>query len=153
MKKILNLFNLKPVSLSFPTYIVLSAVFFLFLSGMAEASPERDQKVAALKPLKGMCYVPYTSDWTTNRGQGQKYFDTDYTNSCFPLLWSSANNGRGDLKTFHSLGVNFLRLYDWSAPPNPPGGTLTLNLRNHLPFLDECARYGIKVAIPISNYN
>jgi hypothetical protein len=109
--------------------------------------------VAALTPLKGICYVPYTSDWAENRGDGQKYFDTDYTNSCFPLLWGTDNSGRGDLKGFHGLGVNFLRLYDWSAPPSPPGGSLTLNLRNHLPFLDECARYGIKVTIPVSNYN
>lgn len=130
---------------------VLLLVFsFLFI---VNVQADRASKVEALRPLKGLCYVPYTSDWSSNHGNDQKYFDTDYTNSCFPLLWGTANNGRGDIKTFHELGVNFLRLYDWSAPPNPPGGDLSLNERNHLPFLDECHTYGIKVTIPFSNYN
>ncbi|MCF8085094.1 MAG: hypothetical protein K9M96_18600 [Deltaproteobacteria bacterium] len=134
-------------------YLLWPALLLLIWGATAYASSDRASKVNALKPLKGMCYVPYTSDWAAHNGPGQRYFDTDYTNSCFPLLWGTASKGRGDLKTLHGLGVNFLRLYDWSAPPSPPGGPLTLNLRNHLPFLDECAKYGIKVTIPFSNYN
>ena len=129
-------------------FLILSIALFC-----QRMTADRASKVSDLKPLKGLCYVAYTSDWSTNHSNGQKYFDTDYTNNCFPLLWGTANSGRGDIKTFHSLGVNFLRLYDWSAPPNPPDGPLTQNLRYHIPFLNECHTYGIKVTIPFSNYN
>ena len=42
-------------------------------------------------------------------------------------------------------------LYDWNAgtQPGAPGGG---KMRDHIPFLDYANSLGIKVTIPISNY-
>ena len=100
-------------------------------------------------PILGVSYSPVPSDDTPS--PPQKYFDTDFTNSSFPLIWGSENSGRGDIKNLAAIGVNFVHLYDWSVPPapgNPPGDYQ----RNHLPFLKECATQAVKVFVPISNY-
>ncbi len=74
-----------------------------------------------------------------------KYFDTDFANSDFSLLWGSP--GRNDLDTIRTgLKMNFIALYDWS------GGFC----RNHTPFLNAAWNGGtnpLKVTIPISNFN
>ncbi|MDP5199815.1 hypothetical protein [Flavobacterium sp. DG2-3] len=105
---------------------------------------------SALVPLRGSAYVPAPADDTPN--PPPKYFDTDFTNSHFPLLWGKADGGRGDVSNLaNELKVNFLHLYDWSTPPAPdkqPGPYQ----RSHISFLDECAANNIKVFVPISNY-
>lgn len=107
-------------------------------------------KLAALYPIRGLCYQPVPSDAAGNVGGAHKYFDSDYTNSGFPMLWGTP--GRNDLANFkNNLNVNFLHLYDWSVPP-APGATVGSYQRNHVPFLNHCASNGIKVTIPISNY-
>src|SRR5205085_2751152 len=58
---------------------------------------------------------------------------------------------RGDLAVLSSIGVNFVHLYDWSVPPSPghdPGD----HQRNHIPFLQSCARHNIRVFVPVSNF-
>ncbi len=130
-----------------------SAVF----TGMDDKLAE---KVQDLIPLRGMSYTPHPSDQTKEPAAAKwNYFDSDFTNSSFPGLWgASVANARGDLKKMHDLNVNFLHLYDWSVPalpygpPPEPGLADTSYRRNHIPFLDECAKQGIKVTIPISNY-
>jgi len=105
---------------------------------------------SALFPMRGSAYVPAPSDDALN--PPDKYFDTDFTNSTFPLIWGKANGGRGDLFNFaNDLKVNFLHLYDWNVPPFPdqePGPYK----RSHMSFLNECAANNIKVFVPISNF-
>jgi hypothetical protein len=110
----------------------------------------RIASASALFPLRGSAYVPAPSDNALN--PPEKYFDSDFTNSTFPLIWGQANGGRGDLFNFaNDLKVNFLHLYDWSVPPFP-GQEPGQNQRSHMSFLNECATNNIKVFVPISNY-
>ncbi len=105
--------------------------------------------VPNLKNIKGVSYSPAPSNDkpvpTTN------YFDTDFANSCFPLLWDDANSGRGDVKNLAALGVNFIHLYNWSVPP-VPGSNPGDYQRSHSSFLKKCGDEGINVFVPISNY-
>jgi hypothetical protein len=100
--------------------------------------------------IRGVAYMPGPSDYTKTKGV--QYFDSDFYNEDFSALWSPAgtgslNVGRGDLDRFQTqLGVNFIHCYDWSAP------VPSLGLRNHLKFLQECVKRGMKATIPISNY-
>ena len=101
--------------------------------------------------IKGLCYTPEPSD--DLQTTPSQYFDSDFWNSAFAPMWSSQQNipgftnngrpvnGRGDLASIKSLGVNFLHLYDWNAQ------------RNHTPFLNQAAQDGISVTVPISNYS
>ncbi len=91
-----------------------------------------------LAPIKGVAYQPAPSDYTPC--QSCPYFDTDFANDAFKELWSSEGGGRGDLAALQGLGVNLVRLYNW----NPQ--------RDHLGFLNEAHRRGIRVVVPISNY-
>lgn len=102
-----------------------------------------------LSPIKGLCYSPSPKD--NHNPPPPKYFDSDWTNSTFPLIWGSENKGRGDLANIAGIGVNFLHLYDWSVPP-APGAMPGPYQRSHLSFLKECARTGIHAFIPISNF-
>lgn len=105
--------------------------------------------LSALQPLKGVSYSPAPSDDTPR--PPLKYFDTDFANSTFPLIWTPGQGGRGDVKNLADIGVNFLHLYDWSVPP-APGSAPGAYQRNHLPFLEYCGRCKVKVMVPISNY-
>jgi hypothetical protein len=96
------------------------------------------------RPLLGMAYSPEPSDYgdpanTCPFPNSCKYFDDDFFNADFPLLWGSS--GRDDQKTIQdSLNMNFLHLYNFGV------------CRNHIPFLDYAQSLGISVMIPISNY-
>lgn len=116
-------------------------------------------KILALRPLRGMDYTPSPSDFhpgchpplqEENHDPAVcKYYDSDFANDDFKGLWSSQNPngtgvGRADLESMAmNLNVNLIRLYDWSPPP----------FRHHLNFLNEANNRGIKVAVPISNFN
>ncbi len=128
---------------------------------------ELAQDVSHLLPLRGMSYTPHPSDQlNVLDGEGEtkgkpkwNYFDSDFTNESFPGLWGTAvADARGDLQKMRDLGVNFLHPYDWSVPGSPygpppePGNGPNDYRRNHIPFLDECDKQGIKCMIPISNY-
>src|ERR1041384_4608378 len=105
--------------------------------------------LARLVPMQGVAYTPVPSDATP--APPQKYFDTDFTNSTFPLLWGADNGGRGDIAALGGIKVNFVHLYDWSVPP-APGSAPGQYQRDHLPFLPEGAAHGGNVFVPISNY-
>ncbi len=105
--------------------------------------------VPNLKNIKGISYSPAPSNDAPQ--PLPIYFDTDFANSCFPLLWDDANSGRGDVKNLASLGVNFIHLYNWSVPP-APGSEPGNHERSHTTFLKKCGDEGINVFVPISNY-
>jgi hypothetical protein len=104
-----------------------------------------------LTRIKGLAYTPEPSD--DHETTPLAYFDSDFWNNAFTPLWSSQQNipgfqsggkpvnGRGDLATIQSLGVNFLHLYNW----NPD--------RDHASFLAQANADGISVTVPISNYS
>jgi hypothetical protein len=104
-----------------------------------------------LTHIKGLAYTPEPSD--DLQDTPANYYDSDFWNSAFTPMWSSQQNipgfqenggpvnGRGDLASFQSLGVNFLHLYDWNAQ------------RDHTSFLNTAASDGISVTVPISNFN
>mmetsp|Transcript_21329 Transcript_21329/g.35170 ORF Transcript_21329/g.35170 Transcript_21329/m.35170 type:complete len:637 (-) Transcript_21329:199-2109(-) len=94
-------------------------------------------------PVRGMNYQPDPSDYSQNRGPPKIYYDSDYYHDDFTALWGALADGHGrqDLKLMaKAMNVNFIRLYNW----NPE--------HDHLSFLRECARLGLSVAVPISNY-
>src|SRR4051812_43623193 len=90
-------------------------------------------KAYGLVGLKGMDYEPAPSDYSTSGGSpsADKYWDTDFANLDFKMLWSLC--GRNDLGTMASQGINFIKLYNWSSTNGlgPNGGC-----RQHIPFLD-----------------
>ena len=115
---------------------VASILAAILPAGVATAATPQIRTVGQ---IKGVSYQPVPSDYSPC--QSCVYYDTDFFNADFPLLWSAENGGRGDLKTIgQTVKANMLHLYDW----NPA--------RNHLPFLNEASSYGVRVAVPISNY-
>jgi hypothetical protein len=107
--------------------------------GTSDPVPEAVQRVANLRPLRGIAYKPSPSDYLGN-GQGL-YYDSDFANDDFRQLWGPT--GRDDIGNLAAAGVNFLHLYDW----NQPGSG-----RNHANFLNYCGQKGISVAVPVSVY-
>ncbi len=100
------------------------------------------------RPLLGIAYTAEPSDYNNtnvcNNPSACKYFDSDFANGDFSLLWGSS--GRDDLDAIRKLKMNFITLYDWV------GGFC----RDHKPFLDAAWNSGDKslmVTIPISNFN
>jgi hypothetical protein len=92
------------------------------------------------RPLLSMAYTPEPSDYGAQYTcEGCKYFDSDFYNSDFKLLWGSG--GRDDLRTLGQIHANNLHLYDWSS------------CRDHLPFLNYAQANGLTVWVPFSNYN
>jgi len=120
----------------------------VFIDSAGIAAPGGAQQLAQRllpRPVKGMCYVPAPSDYTTSctAAPKQTYYDSDFYNADFQQLWgTSGSPARGDLQAIAGLGANLLHLYDWNRPQE----------RNHLPFLAEANARGLKVAVPISNY-
>lgn len=96
------------------------------------------------RPLLSMAYTPEPSDYdarfTCMFPDGCKYFDSDFYNTDFNLLWGP--NGRDDIsKLGATVHANNLHLYDWST------------CRDHLPFLNYANTNGLTVWVPFSNYN
>lgn len=80
------------------------------------------------------------------------FFDSDITADAFQAIWGSKNGcGRNDLETMAAQGVNLVRLYDYNYQRGSDkwqtGGS------GHIAFLDKAQSLGIKVIIPVSNYN
>jgi hypothetical protein len=95
------------------------------------------------RPLLSMANTPEPADYdaafTCPYPDGCKYFDTDFYNSDFALLWGPG--GRDDLKILGQIHANNLHLYDWSI------------CRDHLPFLNYAQANGLTVWVPFSNHN
>jgi hypothetical protein len=119
--------------------------------GTATLSSQARMALFGLTNIKGLCYTPEPSDDTPQPPSA--YFDSDFWNTAFAPMWSSGQNlpgfttdtggsvnGRGDLATMQSLGVNFLHLYDWNFA------------RDHTSFLAAAKADGITMNVPISNY-
>jgi hypothetical protein len=123
-------------------FAILSAAFTL--NGTAQA-PAYDRSgpwwKAVPRPLQSMAYTPEPSDYAAvcHNPAECKYFDSDFYNSDFKLLWGPG--GRDDLRTLGEIHANNLHLYDWST------------CRDHLPFLNHALANGLTVWVPFSNYN
>jgi len=80
------------------------------------------------------------------------FFDSDMTAEAFQALWGSKDGcGRNDLEAMAAQGVNLVRLYDYNYQRGSVKWTTAGN--GHIAFLDKAQELGIKVIIPISNYN
>jgi hypothetical protein len=94
------------------------------------------------RPLLSMAYTPEPSDYgpqfVGDSPATFKYFDSDFYNSDFKLLWGPG--GRDDLRTLGQIRANNLHLYDWSP------------CRDHVPFLNYAQANGMSVWVPFSNY-
>ncbi len=121
-------------------FATLLCTLALFGLAFALAAPAlAGTPVSNLGILKGVTYSPTPSDYHPGMW---KYEDSDFATSQFKALWGSANGvGREDLKNIsQDLHANFIRLYDWNQA------------NDHGEFLDTAASYGIKVAVPISDW-
>jgi hypothetical protein len=104
-------------------------------------------------PVKGMNYEPAPSNYVPG---APLYYDTDFYNQDFVQLWGPGTppaqpNGRDDVADMASLGVNFIRVFNWN--PGEPGG---IPLRNHQPWLDYMVKAASKrmyVAAVFANGN
>jgi hypothetical protein len=135
------------------TLPLLAVIAGAALPAAAQIAPA----LTALRPIKGISYQPSPSDdcqlqtqnnatspcSTPLQGYNPTYYDTDFYNTDFALLWgpgTAATPGRNDLATMQAQGINFLHLYNWNAQ------------RDHGSFLDAVHAHGMKVMVPVSNY-
>jgi hypothetical protein len=117
-------------------------LFSMFLVIGAFSSVAMADKRANLLGMRGVAYSPTPTDYVPGK---PIYNDSDFFNDDFTALWGEddlAGYSREDIKEMSLLGVEYIRLYDWNTPSQ----------RSHIPFLNECNKYGIKVLVPISNY-
>lgn len=99
---------------------------------------------------RGVAYSPIPSKFSA--APTGAFFDSDMTADNFQAIWGSKNGcGRNDLEAMAAAGINLVRLYDY----NFQRGTSQWNSAGtgHIAFLDKAQLLGIKVIIPISNYN
>ena len=99
---------------------------------------------------QGLAYSPIPAMFNGNPTGA--FFDSDMTAANFQSVWGSKDGcGRNDLETMAALGVNLVRLYDYNYQRGTSqwqtGGS------GHIAFLDKAQALGIKVIIPVSNYN
>lgn len=80
------------------------------------------------------------------------FFDSDTTADAFQAQWGSKGGcGRNDLEAMAAQGVNLVRLYDYNYQRGSKDWETGGN--GHIAFLDKAQALGIKVIIPVSNYN
>lgn len=114
----------------------------------------RVRKHMSKKFLKGMCYEPFPLGYNPSTANDSCiFFGSDIAAYNIKPLWGDSFSpvggpdagkiytGRNDIKNLAELGVNLIRLYDWDSR------------NDHIPFLDYCEQYAIKVLVPVSNYN
>ena len=82
--------------------------------------------------------------------------DSDFYNATFQGLWSTPRveiegTQYSDLQAMKQIGFDTIRLYDW----NPQRGFTSLNggTSDHAAFLQALDQLGMKVIVPVSNYN
>jgi hypothetical protein len=126
----------------FALLIVVSATALVPNSALAQSYSRQGPWWAKVpRPLLSMAYTPEPADYSPGCLEPYrcKYFDTDFYNSDFSLLWGAS--GRNDLGTLNAIHANNLHLYDWSS------------CRDHIPFLNYAHQNGLTVMVPFSNYN
>jgi len=106
------------------------------------------------KFLMGICYEPFPKEYNPSTANDTCiFYGSDIASYNLRPLWGDSFtpvggpdagktfNGRNDIAKLAQLGVNLIRLYDWDAR------------NDHIPFLDYCHQFKIKVLVPVSNYN
>jgi hypothetical protein len=114
----------------------------------------KGNKKTMSKFLKGMCYSAFPIGYDPSTANNTCiFFGSDIATSNLKPLWGKSFSpmdgpdkdrifiGRDDVLTMSKIGVNIIRLYDWD-PRN-----------DHKNFLDYCLSKGVKVLVPVSNYN
>jgi hypothetical protein len=99
---------------------------------------------------RGFAYSPVPG--TFIKAPTGAFYDSDMTADNFQAIWGSKDScGRDDLQKMAAAGVNVIRLYDY----NYARGSTTPGVagKGHIAFLDEAQSLGIKVIIPVSNWN
>ncbi|WP_024537315.1 cellulase family glycosylhydrolase [Comamonas badia] len=120
----------------------------LFIDAGDRASPSSVFE----KAWRGVAYSAVPASYTSAPKQYQPFFDSDTTADAFQAQWGSKGGcGRNDLEAMAAQGVNLVRLYDY----NYQRGSTDWETagKGHIAFLDKAQELGIKVIIPISNYN
>jgi len=104
------------------------------------------------KAWRGVAYSAVPASYTSAPKQYEPFFDSDTTADAFQAQWGSKDGcGRNDLEAMAAQGVNLVRLYDY----NYQRGSTEWETagKGHIAFLDKAEQLGIKVIIPVSNYN
>lgn len=102
------------------------------------------------QPWRGVAYSAIPAKFLGNPTGA--FFDSDATADVFQPLWGSKDGcGRNDLEAMAAQGVNLVRLYDYNYQRG--SGKWTTAGNGHIAFLDKAQSLGIKVIIPVSNYN
>ncbi len=102
------------------------------------------------KAWRGVAYSAIPAQFT--HAPDGAFFDSDTTASAFQALWGSKDGcGRNDLEAMAAQGVNLVRLYDYNYQRGSDKWMTAGS--GHIAFLDKAQELGIKVIIPISNYN
>jgi len=102
------------------------------------------------QPWRGFAYSPIPSIFTS--APTGAFYDSDMTADNFQAIWGKKGDcGRDDLENMAAAGVNVIRLYDY----NYVRGSTTQGVAGggHIAFLDKAQSLGIKVIIPVSNWN
>jgi hypothetical protein len=106
--------------------------------------------------IHGVGYSPSWPGWVRG-GAGTQTNDSDFASSAFQALWNTPRVNVGgpsllsDFQVMNQTGFNLIRLYDW----NPQRGfdSSGNGTSDHIQFLDEAQANGMKVLVPVSNYN
>ncbi|MFA7669588.1 MAG: hypothetical protein WCX93_09595 [Burkholderiaceae bacterium] len=99
---------------------------------------------------RGVAYSAIPAKFNSN--PSGPFFDSDLTAANFQAIWGEKDGcGRNDLQAMADAGINLIRLYDYNYQRGSSQWTTAGD--GHIPFLDKAQSLGIKVIIPISNYN
>lgn len=99
---------------------------------------------------RGVAYSAIPAQFNNNPTGA--FFDSDMTAANFQAIWGQQGScGRNDLQTMADAGISLIRLYDYNYQRGSTQWTTAGD--GHIPFLDKAQSLGIKVIIPVSNYN